>query len=217
MDRAAFNQIYDAMKATHFEYKRKGKQSALSMHSASSSSYYSISGAVSSESYLPCIEYNMADWLNTAEVQEALHVKTPSSGWDMCSDAVWNAWPDSDYDLFMQEYYTNIIQQYSEELDLKLAVYSGDDDSVCGLTGTQYWLARWDGFEADSAVNWSPWEDADGELGGYYTIYHDEDNLDFNALHFITVRTAGHMVPTTQPQRALTLLQKYLYELSNTR
>ena len=91
----------------------------------------------------------------------------------------------------------------------------GDDDSVCGLTGTQYWLARWDGFSVDDSVNWVAWADDDSELGGYYTIYHQEDHEDFNALHFVTVRTAGHMVPTTQPQRALTLLRKYLYELSN--
>ena len=65
-------------------------------------------------------------------------------------------------------------------------------------------------------MNWTPWADQDSELGGYYTIYHEEGNTDFNALHFLTVRTAGHMVPTTQPARALTLLQKYLYELTNT-
>merc|ERR1719229_1676124 len=123
----------------------------------------------------------------------------------MCSNQVWDAWPDSDYDAFMQEYFDKIITGYSEDLDLKLTIYSGDDDSVCGLTGTQYWLSRWNRFEADSTV-----------LGGYYTIYHQEDHDDFNALHFLTVRAADHMVPTTEPARALTLLRKYLYELTTT-
>eukprot|EP00486_Rosalina_sp_Unknown_P000283 CAMPEP_0201567938 /NCGR_PEP_ID=MMETSP0190_2-20130828/8713_1 /ASSEMBLY_ACC=CAM_ASM_000263 /TAXON_ID=37353 /ORGANISM="Rosalina sp." /LENGTH=527 /DNA_ID=CAMNT_0047988523 /DNA_START=76 /DNA_END=1656 /DNA_ORIENTATION=+ len=90
-----------------------------------------------SDSYVPCIEYNMADWLNLAVVQDALHVK--STTWEMCSDSVWNAWPESDYDAFIQDYYTEIVNNYSVDESLKLAVYSGDDDSVCGLQGTQYW------------------------------------------------------------------------------
>merc|ERR1719242_1299179 len=231
MDRKEFNEIYTTLKQRQFasnrfqQKEKEQKENKLMKHGEiqkmeGDTEYYSISGAVSGDSsqlsYLPCIEDNMFQWLNTAEVQEALHVKTPSDAWQMCSDAVWDAWPDSDYDLFMQDYYAEIIENYSQDLDLKLCIYSGDDDSVCGLTGTQYWLARWDGFEADSTTNWTPWADDDSELGGYYTIYHQEGNTDFNALHFITVRTAGHMVPTTQPARALTLLKKYLYELSNT-
>ena len=64
--------------------------------------------AINTDSYVPCIEYNMNDWLNLDEVQAALHVK--ATEWEMCSDAVWDKWPDADYDLFMQEYYDDIIQ-----------------------------------------------------------------------------------------------------------
>jgi len=220
MDRKEFNEIYTALKQRQFQQKESKSKLAKHGEMQMVGNYYSISGAVSSDSaqlpYLPCIEDNMFQWLNSVEVQEALHVKTPADAWQMCSDPVWDAWPDSDYDLYMQEYYADIIENYSQDLDLKLCIYSGDDDSVCGLTGTQYWLSRWDGFEADSVTNWIPWADDDSELGGYYTIYHQEGNTDFNALHFLTVRTAGHMVPTTQPARALLLLKKYLYELSNT-
>jgi len=96
---------------------------------------------------------------------------------------------------------------------LKLSVYSGDDDSVCGLQGTQYWLDRWDGYsaDADAGAVWDQWEDDEGQLGGYYTQYFSDETGGL-ALHFITVRSAGHMVPTTQPQRALKLLQKFLFE-----
>ena len=124
MDRSAFNEIYTTLKQRHFEYKRPTKEK-LSQHVGMENAYYSISGAVSSDSYSPCIEYNMADWLNLEEVQEALHVKIPSGEWQMCSDAVWDKWPDSDYDLFMQDYYRDIIENYSEDLDLKLCLYSG--------------------------------------------------------------------------------------------
>eukprot|EP01084_Bolivina_argentea_P226509 382616_1 len=167
--------------------------------------------SVSSDAYLPCIEYNMANWLNLDDVQTALNVKTVE--WNMCSDAVWNEWPQSDYDTFIQPFYDNIIREYGIQQDLKLCVYSGDDDSVCGLQGTQYWLDRWDGYEANPDVEWSAWEDESNELGGYYTQYMRQNDEHNNVgLHFMTVRTAGHMVPTTEPQRALTLLRKFLYE-----
>merc|ERR1712217_452525 len=100
-------------------------------------------------------------------------------------------------------------------MGLKLMIYSGDDDSVCGQSGTQYWLNRWDGYTRDLDIDWLPWRDEELQLGGYYTIYHSEADMDFNALHFITVRSAGHMVPTTQPKRALTVLKKFLYEISD--
>jgi len=170
---------------------------------------YTDSYTTMSDSYLPCIEYNMADWLNLAEVQDALNVKPTT--WEMCSDPVWNAWPDSDYDAFIQQYYTEIVNNYSVDKSLKLCVYSGDDDSVCGLQGTQYWLDRWDGFAANPDQQWVPWEDDDQELGGYYTQYRGTNDGRL-ALHFVTVRTAGHMVPTTQPPRALAILRKFLYE-----
>ncbi len=127
MDRAAFSDLYSALKQRHFA-GGKGTVSALKALDADLSaegSYYSISSAVSSGSYVPCIEYKMADWLNLEEVQSALNVKPPQNEWEMCSDAVWDAWPDADYDLFMQDWYSAIIAEYSEALDLKLAIYSG--------------------------------------------------------------------------------------------
>merc|ERR1711933_374247 len=93
------------------------------------------------DNYLPCIEYDMADYLNLQTVQQALHVKPTE--WQMCSDEVWNAWPESDYDTKVEAYYAEIIDNYLVNKGLKLAVYSGDDDSVCGIQGTQYWLDRW--------------------------------------------------------------------------
>mmetsp|Transcript_71835 Transcript_71835/g.64539 ORF Transcript_71835/g.64539 Transcript_71835/m.64539 type:complete len:913 (+) Transcript_71835:64-2802(+) len=169
------------------------------------------SGYDMTEDYLPCIEYDMQDYLNLATVQEALHVKPTE--WQMCSDVVWNAWPESDYDTKIQAFYAEIIDNYLKKQNLKLAVYSGDDDSVCGLQGTQYWLDRWSGFEANPDQQWQAWEDSNNELGGYYTQYRSSSDQRL-ALHFITVRSAGHMVPTTQPKRAIALLKKYLYEFT---
>ena len=110
---------------------------------------------------------------------------------------------------------TVFLELYGNSLKLFVSPLKGDDDSVCGQSGTQYWLHRWDGYTRDETIDWLPWRDEEFQLGGYYTIYHSEDNMDFNALHFITVRSAGHMVPTTQPKRALTVLRKLLNEISD--
>ena len=128
-----------------------------------------------------------------------------------------DAWPESDYDTFIETYYTEIIEKYSVSEGLKLCVYSGDDDSVCGLQGTQFWLDRIESLVANEDVTWQDWEDSNQQLGGFYTQYmrESDDDDDSNvALHFITIRTAGHMVPTTEPLRALDLLRKYLYEFT---
>ena len=207
MDKTELIAIYDKLNNNEKLFTSKISKQVINKEETSTRTY-----TTDSDTYLPCIEYNMADWLNLETVQSALNVKPTT--WEMCSDPVWNEWPDSDYDTFIQEYYTEIINNYSVDQSLKLCVYSGDDDSVCGLQGTQYWLDRWDGFKANSNIQWQAWEDENNELGGYYTQYMSSDNNNL-ALHFMTVRTAGHMVPTTQPQRAKTLLKKYLYEFQS--
>merc|ERR1712113_952805 len=60
--------------------------------------------------YESCIEYDMANYLNLDNVQSALNVKPTE--WEMCSDVVGKAWPDSDYEAFMQEYYHQIIDGF---------------------------------------------------------------------------------------------------------
>merc|ERR1712228_112167 len=205
MDREELQTFYDKVVHKEMVDKKKGIKS-LDEDSDTIS--------VDTDAYEPCIEYDMADYLNLDKVQSALNVKPTE--WEMCSDAVWDAWPSSDYEAFMQEYYHQIIDEYAADNGLKLCVYSGDDDSVCGLQGTQYWLDRWDGYETNSEYGsiWEQWEDDESELGGYYT-QHFVGDTDQIALHFITVRSAGHMVPTTQPQRALKILQKFLFEFDS--
>lgn len=100
-------------------------------------------------------------------------------------------------------------------LEVFVKYKKGDDDSVCGTGGTQFWLDRWTNYVRDHNTNWLPWRDDSDQIGGYHTIYHNRNHMDFNALHLITVRTASHMVPETESGRSLTVLRKFLYELSD--
>jgi len=168
-----------------------------------------IEWAYQAAPYYPCAADLMTIYLNEDTVQESLHVKPTE--WSMCNDEVFENWPETDWDNKMQPYYAELAAKYPQ---LKILVFSGDDDSVCGLHGTQYWLDNMGdyGWSVDSDNEWVPWEH-NQQLAGYSTTYLTQTgNV---ALYFHTVRTAGHMVPQTQPDRALGLLRRYLYEMES--
>merc|ERR550534_473371 len=95
----------------------------------------------------------------------------------------------------MMPFYDFLTQQP----DLKVMIYSGDDDAVCATAGTQefLWSMGWD-VETD----WESWETND-VLSGYITKFS-------NGFMFKTVHGAGHMVPSTRPEQALNLLHTFL-------
>ena len=79
-----------------------------------------------------------------------------------------------------------------------MLVYSGDVDAIVPVTGTRRWIAA---LGLKETKPWRAWR-AGEQVGGF--------RHDFDGLHFATVRGAGHMVPYTQPQRALKLFQAFL-------
>ena len=81
--------------------------------------------------------------------------------------------------------------------------------------GNEEWI---DSLEGNGVLSekeaWRPWytESADGGThapSGYVTTYAVDGapDLDFA---FLTIRLAGHMVPTFQPKRALTFFERFL-------
>ena len=88
-----------------------------------------------------------------------------------------------------------------ERYGLDILVYSGDDDSVCGLWGTQEWMNQL-GL-ADVVTRWAPWKDAEGQPAGFVTQWANNVTL-------ATVHGGGHEVPTYTPAVALQLFQWYL-------
>lgn len=91
------------------------------------------------EDYDPCVDNYAVDYLNRADVKEAIHAN-PNITWSECSTRtpygtlVYNySWSD----VYMEPYYQDIIDSGA---DIKILVFSGDDDSVCGTIGTQSWI-----------------------------------------------------------------------------
>ena len=79
------------------------------------------------------------------------------------------------------------------------ATCSGDTDSVCSGTSSRYSINR---LKLPTETPWRPWNYSTGEVGGYV--------IGYRGLIFATVRGAGHMVPSYQPRRALTLISSFL-------
>ena len=152
--------------------------------------------------YEPCEEQYSSVYLNKLDVKTALHVNT-NIEWEECSRT-------TKYNLLdkmrpMEKYYNTLLNSKTHQ-DIRILVYSGDDDSVCGTIGTQRWIYNL-GFPTMSL--WDTWYNTDGQTAGFVTKFKTPfgDNSRFS---FITVHDAGHEVPTYKPKDALELFEMYL-------
>ena len=153
------------------------------------------------DEYQPCEDNYSADYLNRADVKADLHVKS-NIVWAECSRTVKYEFVDKLKP--MEKYYNKILDSKSSP-ELRVLVYSGDDDSVCGTIGTQKWI--WDlGYTTKSM--WKVWE-VDQQVAGYVTHFNTPHSTD-SRLIFATVHFAGHEVPTYKPKEAFVLFQAYL-------
>ncbi|KAJ7960386.1 Carboxypeptidase [Quillaja saponaria] len=84
------------------------------------------------------------------------------------------------------------------ESDIRVWIYSGDTDGRVPVTSSRYSI---NSLKLPITSAWRPWHSS-REVGGYVVAYR--------GLTFITVRGAGHTVPSWQPERALTMITSFL-------
>ena len=152
-------------------------------------------------SYEPCEDEFSANYLNDPAVKKAIHVLDDIE-WVECSHTT--KYQMADKMLPMEKYYRTILNSKTHP-DLRVLVYSGDDDSVCGTIGTQKWIYDL-GFPVDNL--WTTWF-VDGQTAGYSTTFKTPFGKE-SRFAFMTVHGAGHEVPTYKPKEALDLFQRYL-------
>lgn len=146
----------------------------------------------------PCIpDSAIESYLNQADVKAALHATNPKSlRWAVCSNEV-NMNYDWQYKTMIPFYQKLLAAKYS------ILVYSGDVDAVVNGLGTQ---AAVDKMGYKIVSDWKRW-DVDTEegrvVGGFIRKYDA-------GLTFITIRGAGHMVPSVRPSSALLFVGKFL-------
>lgn len=155
------------------------------------------------DEYEPCEDNYAANYLNDDGVKSSLHVRGDIE-WEECSRTVKYEYLDKM--LPMEHYYNELLNSVSDK-NLRILVYSGDDDSVCGTIGTQKWL--WDlGFPVKTNEYWKVWE-IDSQVAGYISQFETPFSKD-SRLTFATVHYAGHEVPTYKPKEAFYLFKAYL-------
>ncbi|XVE93332.1 hypothetical protein REPUB_Repub01dG0182900 [Reevesia pubescens] len=145
----------------------------------------------------PCSENYVDFYLNTYQVQKSLHANVTgiSYRWQSCRDSINRGWKDSPLTVLP------IIQQLMAS-GINVWLYSGDVDGRVPVTSTKYAIQQLQKMYHISVVTpWNPWY-TDGEVGGYAVGYQN--------LTFVTVRGAGHYVPSNQPARALALFSSFL-------
>ncbi|XP_027171543.1 serine carboxypeptidase II-3-like [Coffea eugenioides] len=143
--------------------------------------------------YDPCSDNYVYTYLNTPAVQKSLHANTTRipGPWKNYNGYIGHNWDDE----------TDTVLPVIKELTssgVSVWLYSGDIDSVCFVTTTRYALNK---LRLSVKTPWYAWY-TQGEVDGYAVEYEN--------LTFVIVRGAGHLVPSYQPARALTLFSSFL-------
>ncbi|EPB74994.1 serine carboxypeptidase [Ancylostoma ceylanicum] len=148
---------------------------------------------VSQLSTVPCMnETAVTVYLNRADVRKALGIPTSLGPWSICSD---------DISRTYNRQYGEMAQRVKNGLDLGLKgmIYSGDVDMACNFLMGQRFSRKLGYKETKNKKHYI----VDGQIGGYHTAYEN--------LHFVTVRGAGHMVPTDKPSVAYHIIDAFLF------
>lgn len=104
-------------------------------------------------------------------------------------------------------YYEEIFKKAKYDYNLKMMIYSGDDDSVCSTASTQAWIYDV-GVEPIQDKLWNVWK-YKNSTAGYITEF-DLGVDSGSSLVFVTVHGAGHEVPAYRPAEALEMLKNFL-------
>lgn len=133
----------------------------------------------------------MEDYFKMAVVKEAFSVKSDFFEVD-------NAEGDFDYTPTEPDL-TGFYKQMNGKL--KVLVYNGDTDPAITSFAAQNWTSHMGFTEIQP---WRPWTvDGCQRMGGYVTRYE-------GMFDFLTIRGAGHMVPTYKPAATFSFLQAWI-------
>ncbi|KAL2939076.1 Serine carboxypeptidase-like 34 [Bienertia sinuspersici] len=142
--------------------------------------------------YDPCAEHYTDSYLNRPDVQQALHANVTNIPypWTHCNDNI-TSWSDSPPSILP-------LMKKLVAGGLRIWVFSGDNDGRIPVTSTRLTLRK---LGLKIIQDWTPWY-SNLQVGGW-TITYD-------GLMFVTIRGAGHQVPTFKPKEALLMLNRFL-------
>uniref|UniRef100_A0A2K6G955 Carboxypeptidase n=1 Tax=Propithecus coquereli TaxID=379532 RepID=A0A2K6G955_PROCO len=146
----------------------------------------------------PCTNTTAAStYLNDPYVRKALHIPEQLPRWDMCNFLV---------NLQYRRLYQSMNSQYLKLLNAqkyKILLYNGDVDMACNFMGDEWFV---DSLNQKMEVQRRPWLVNYGESGEQIAGFVKE----FSHIAFLTIKGAGHMVPTDKPLAAFTMFSRFL-------
>lgn len=142
--------------------------------------------------YDPCASLYTEAYFNRADVQKALHANVTNIpyAWTHCSNNI-TFWKDAPSSILP------VIKKLIAG-GLRIWVYSGDNDGRIPVTATRYTLRK---LGLRTIQEWTPWYTHD-QVGGW--------TIEYEGLMFVTIRGAGHQVPTFKPKESLQLVTHFL-------
>jgi len=142
-----------------------------------------------------------ADWLNTDAVKKAYGVD-PSVTFKDCVDQTYtDFYPD-----IATSYAGNYTYLLSQNIipDLKVILYSGQNDIICNTVGTYNYIANleWNGVPGFINSKKQILKVSNGTVAGNYKNYKQ--------FTFAVIYGAGHMVPMDQPESSQLMLDMFI-------
>uniref|UniRef100_UPI00358F43DC lysosomal protective protein-like isoform X1 n=2 Tax=Myxine glutinosa TaxID=7769 RepID=UPI00358F43DC len=144
----------------------------------------------------PCTNTsNLQKYLNNAYVRKAIHVPLELPSWTVCSYEV---------GLHYKTIYEDMTNQYLKllsSLKYRILFYNGDVDMACNFLGEQWFV---ESLQQKVEVQRRPW------LIGKVTNQVAGFVKEFTNLSLLTVKGAGHMVPTDKPEAAFAMFSRFI-------
>jgi len=144
----------------------------------------------------PCTnDTALESYMNSKKVKDAIHVD-PSINWVLCAD-------DLDYKTLVQDVSSYLHHALDTVPDSRIMLYAGDVDMACNFLGGEMFA---EAMGLPLLEDYSEWTytaaDKTRQVGGWYKK--------FDRLSWITIKGAGHMVPTDKPIQAYDMFQAFL-------
>lgn len=150
----------------------------------------------------PCTnDTNIETYMNSNVVKKALHIAPHLPAWTLCSDEV-SAGYKREFGT-MVKFYQMLMSSAKKP---RILLYNGDIDMACNFLGDEWFV---NDLGKELVVARRAWlvKDKDGyeQIAGYVK--------QFERINFLTVKGAGHMVPSDKPKEAFQMLNRFINDL----
>lgn len=146
-----------------------------------------------------CYDFSFIEkWLNKDSTKAALHVKEEAK-WQTCNMGI-NLKFHTDWMKDFSPFVKDLVND-----GIPALIYAGDVDFICNYLGNKAWTLEleWDHKEEFNAAEEKEWGSReDGSSAGLVRSS--------NGFTFLQVYDAGHMVPSDQPDVALTMIKTFV-------